>query len=51
MENKYPYKGNIVTVSKDMCDMNGHMNVAFYSKIFDEGSVGGITTDVEIQPE
>ena len=38
MENKFPYKGNIVTVSKDMCDMNGHMNVAFYSKIFDEGS-------------
>ena len=38
MENKFPYKGNLVTVSKDMCDMNGHMNVAFYSKIFDEGS-------------
>ena len=38
MEKKFPYKGNIVTVSKDMCDMNGHTNVAFYSKIFDEGS-------------
>ena len=38
MENKFPYKGDVVTVSKDMCDMNGHMNVAFYSKIFDEGS-------------
>ena len=37
MKNKFPYKGNIVTVTKDMCDMNGHMNVSYYSKVFDEG--------------
>jgi|TARA_B110000483_G_scaffold242386_1_gene328072 acyl-CoA thioester hydrolase len=38
MKNKFPYKGDTVTVTKDMCDMNGHMNVSFYSKVFDEGS-------------
>ena len=37
MKNKFPYKGNIVTVTKDMCDLNGHMNVSYYSKVFDEG--------------
>ena len=36
MENKFPYKGNLVTVSKDMCDMNGHMNVSYYLLIFDK---------------
>ena len=34
MKNKFPYKGDTVTVTKDMCDMNGHMNVSFYSKVF-----------------
>ena len=38
MKNKFPYKGDIVTVTEDMCDMNGHMNVSYYSKVFDEGS-------------
>jgi acyl-CoA thioester hydrolase len=38
MKNKFPYKGNTVTVTQDMCDMNGHMNVSFYSKVFDEES-------------
>ena len=36
MKNKFPYKGDTVTVTKDMCDMNGHMNVSFYSRVFDE---------------
>ena len=38
MKHKFPYKGDIVTVTEDMCDMNGHMNVSYYSKVFDEGS-------------
>ena len=38
MKEKFPYPGNLITVTTEMCDMNGHMNVADYARIFDDGS-------------
>ena len=38
MKEKIPYPGNPITVTTEMCDMNGHMNVADYARIFDDGS-------------
>ena len=38
MKEKFPYPGNPITVTIEMCDMNGHMNVADYARIFDDGS-------------
>ena len=38
MKNKFPYPGTSKKVTEDMCDLNGHMNVTFYTKIFEEGS-------------
>ena len=38
MKNKFPYPGITKKVTKEMCDLNGHMNVTFYTKIFEEGS-------------
>ena len=31
-----PYISNPITVSSEMCDHNGHMNVNFYYKLFDK---------------
>jgi acyl-CoA thioester hydrolase len=30
-----PYKSEIIIVSKEMCDHNGHMNVNYYYQLFD----------------
>ena len=38
MKTKFPYLGAEKKVTEDMCDLNGHMNVTFYTKIFEEGS-------------
>ena len=38
MKEKFPYPGNPITVTTEMCDKNGHMNVADYARIFDDGS-------------
>tara|TARA_B100001013_G_C24586831_1_gene433056 strand:+ start:769 stop:1239 length:471 start_codon:yes stop_codon:yes gene_type:complete len=38
VKEKFPYTGNPVKVTAEMCDMNGHMNVADYARIFDDGS-------------
>ena len=38
MKKKYPYLGAEKIVTEDMCDLNGHMNVTYYTKIFEEGS-------------
>ena len=38
MKNKFPYPGITKKVTEEMCDLNGHMNVTFYTKIFEEGS-------------
>jgi acyl-CoA thioesterase FadM len=38
MKEKFPFSAPELVVTKDMCDVNGHMNVAYYLKIFDECS-------------
>ena len=35
MEEKFPYEASMVGVTEDMCDLNGHMNVAYYLQAFD----------------
>ena len=35
MKNKFPYPGITKKVTEEMCDLNGHMNVTFYTKIFE----------------
>ncbi|MDC3375543.1 thioesterase family protein [Gammaproteobacteria bacterium] len=30
-----PYQSDLIIVSKEMCDHNGHMNVNYYYKLFD----------------
>ncbi|GIT35141.1 MAG: hypothetical protein Ct9H300mP4_14600 [Gammaproteobacteria bacterium] len=35
MEEKFPYDASMVVVTEDMCDLNGHMNVAYYLQAFD----------------
>ena len=30
-----PYKSDVIHVTQDMCDHNGHMNVTYYYKLFD----------------
>ena len=37
-ENILPYVAPTFSVSNDMCDQNGHMNVAYYLQAFDESS-------------
>jgi len=37
MKNNFPYQSKPITVTKDMCDQNDHMNVAFYYQAFDLG--------------
>lgn len=32
---RLPYSSNVIIVSKDMCDHNGHMNVNYYYELFD----------------
>ena len=36
MKDKFPYSGKPAVVTKEMCDMNGHMNVVHYYHIFSE---------------
>ena len=38
MKINLPYKVNAIIVKKDMCDLNGHMNVCFYHQIFEDNS-------------
>ena len=35
IKNKFPFEGSEKVVTEDMCDMNGHMNVAYYLRSFD----------------
>ena len=37
-ENIFPYVAPTFSVSHNMCDQNGHMNVAYYLQAFDENS-------------
>ena len=36
MKEKFPYTGNDVTITEEMCDLNGHMNVLYYAQIFED---------------
>ena len=36
MKEKFPYIGNDVTITQEMCDLNGHMNVLYYAQIFED---------------
>ena len=36
MKEKFPYIGNDVTITEEMCDLNGHMNVIYYAQIFED---------------
>jgi len=38
MKINLPYKVDPIHVTKDMCDLNGHMNVCFYHQIFEDNS-------------
>ena len=36
MKDKFPYLGKDVLITQDMCDLNEHMNVIYYAKIFED---------------
>ena len=36
MKDKFPYLGKEVLITQDMCDLNEHMNVIYYAKIFED---------------
>ena len=36
MKDLFPYVGKTVTVTKDMCDFNGHMNVNYIKEVFEQ---------------
>ena len=37
MKDLFPYVGKPVTVTEEMCDFNGHMNVNFIKEVFEQG--------------
>ena len=40
MKDKFPIEGPTAVVTKDMCDLNNHMNVVYYQHIFEDGCYG-----------
>jgi acyl-CoA thioesterase FadM len=36
MRDLFPYVGETITVTQDMCDFNGHMNVNFIKEVFEQ---------------
>tara|TARA_B100000405_G_scaffold177547_1_gene124109 strand:- start:307 stop:774 length:468 start_codon:yes stop_codon:yes gene_type:complete len=40
MKDKFPIKGPSAVVTRDMCDLNNHMNVVYYQHIFEDGCHG-----------
>lgn len=36
MKDQFPYLGNKVLITQEMCDLNEHMNVLYYAKIFED---------------
>tara|TARA_B110000196_G_scaffold318391_1_gene333685 strand:- start:1182 stop:1649 length:468 start_codon:yes stop_codon:yes gene_type:complete len=50
MKNKFPYECKPVIVTKDMCDLNGHMNVVDYAQIF-ENECGDLYSDMGFTAE
>ena len=39
MNDLFPYEGKTVTVTEDMCDFNGHMNVNYIKEVFELGNL------------
>ena len=37
LDNGFPFKADPVEVTKEMCDLNGHMNVLYYNQILSFG--------------
>ena len=37
MKEIFPYEGRSVTVTQEMCDLNGHMNVNHIKAVFEQG--------------
>tara|TARA_B100000902_G_C27121659_1_gene818975 strand:- start:150 stop:623 length:474 start_codon:yes stop_codon:yes gene_type:complete len=37
MKDLFPYIGETIIVTQEMCDFNGHMNVNFIKKVFEQG--------------
>ena len=46
-----PYKSKVITVSKEMCDHNGHMNVNYYYKMFDNCYTDMYINDLDFTEE
>ena len=46
-----PYKSELITVSEEMCDHNGHMNVNFYYKLFDKCYTDMYVEDLDFSSE
>ena len=46
-----PYKSELITVSEEMCDHNGHMNVNFYYKLFDKCYTDMYVEDLDFTSE
>lgn len=46
-----PYKSQLVIVSEEMCDHNGHMNVNFYYKLFDKCYTDMYVEDLDFTSE
>ena len=44
MKELFPYHGEKILVTKEMCDHNGHMNTGSYTRCFD-GCWGQMYTD------
>ena len=36
MKEKFPSLGRDVTITEEMCDLNGHMNVIYNAQIFED---------------
>ena len=47
-ENILPYVAPTFSVSNDMCDQNGHMNVAYYILIFDQNAAETLMTKLDM---
>ena len=50
MKELFPYHGEKILVTKEMCDHNGHMNTGSYTRCFD-GCWGQMYTDMGFDNE
>ena len=33
LQNSFPYQADLVEITEEMCDLNGHMNVLYYNQM------------------